>query len=90
MEILAILFIFIFAVIFLKFFAVLFHTGMFLILLPFKILAFVLSTLLVIFVLLPLGIVGAITSLLLAPLALAFVFMPLILIIWGIFLLLKE
>ena len=87
MEILTILLIIFFAVLFLKLFSLLFQTGIFLILLPFKILAVLLSGLLVGLVLVPLGIVGALAGLVIAPLALLVVFLPVILIIWGIYLL---
>lgn len=89
MEILAILLIIVFALLFLKIFALLFQTGIFLVMLPFKILAIVLSGLFVFLILIPLGIVGAIVGLLLAPLALIVFFLPVVLIIWGIYLLVK-
>jgi hypothetical protein len=90
MEIITVLFIVLFALIFFKIFGLLFHTGMFLILLPLKILAVLFSALLVIFILIPLGIVGAIAGVFLAPFALLVVFLPVILIIWGIYLLVKN
>jgi hypothetical protein len=89
MEILAILLIIVFAVLFLKIFALIFQTGIFLVMLPFKILAIVLSGLFVFFILIPLGMVGAIVGLLLAPLALIVFFLPVVLIIFGIYLLVK-
>jgi len=90
MELVAILVIVVFALILFKIFGLLFHTGMFLILLPLKILAIVFSALVVVFILIPLGIVGAIAGVLLAPFALLAIFLPVILIIWGIYLLVRN
>ena len=90
MELIALLMIVLFSLVFFKILGLLFHTGMFLILLPFKILAVLFSALLVVFILVPLGIVGAIAGVFLAPFALLVIFLPVLLIIWGIYLLVRN
>lgn len=90
MEILSLLLILAFVVVFLKIFSVLLNTGIFLLTLPIKILAVFLSTFIVLVVLLPLGIIGAIAGLLVAPFLLLTILVPVILIIFGIFLLINK
>jgi len=90
MEILSLLLILAFVVVFLKIFSVLLNTGIFLLTLPIKILAVFLSTFIVLVVLLPLGIIGAIAGLLVAPFLLLTILVPVILIIYGIFLLINK
>ena len=70
----------------LKLLALILHTGVFLLTLPFKLLAAVLSVIVVFAVLIPLGVVGAIAGILIAPLALLVILLPFILIGLGIYL----
>ena len=90
MEILGVLLIVIFVVAFLKLFFVFLNTGIFLLALPFKIILALLSLFAVFVVLLPLGIVGAVAGLLVAPLLIIVLLLPVILIIYGIFLLINR
>ena len=90
MEIIAVLFIVLFAVIFLKIIAALLHVSIFMLTLPFKILAGVLSVIVVGVILIPLGLIAGIAGLILAPLALLLPLLPLLLIGGGIWFLLKN
>ncbi|TFG95102.1 MAG: hypothetical protein E4H13_13860 [Calditrichales bacterium] len=90
MEIIALLFIIFFAVIFIKILALLFQTSIFILALPFKILGVVLSAIFVLVLLVPLGIIGAIAGLLVAPLVLLFALAPIVLILLGLYLLIKN
>jgi len=90
MEILSILFIGLFVVVFLKLFSVLLHTGIFLLVLPIKILSILLSLFVVLVVLLPLGVVGVVAGLLVVPLLILAFLLPLLLILYGIYLLINR
>ena len=90
MEILSLLLIIAFVIVFLKIFSVLLNTGIFLLTLPIKILAVFLSFFIVLVFLLPLGIIGAVAGLLVAPFLLLTILVPVVLIAYGIFLLIKK
>jgi len=90
MEILSVLFIAMFVVVFLKLFSILLHTGIFLLALPFKILSVFLSLFVVLAILLPLGIVGAVAGLLLAPLVILAFLLPVFMIFYGIYILINR
>lgn len=90
MEIITLLLIVFIAYIILKLFAAFFHAGIWLLALPFKLLAVVLSSLFVVFVLVPLGVVGALLSLLAVPVALSVLLLPFLLIGLGLWLLLRQ
>jgi len=90
MEILSILLVILLIVIFLKLFSVLLHTGFFLLTLPIKILSVVLSVFVVLAVLLPLGIIGAVAGLLAVPLIILAFLLPVFLILYGIYLLINR
>ena len=66
------------------------HIGIFIITLPIKILAAILSVFVVVFVLIPLELVSGIAALLLAPLALLLPLIPLFLLGLGVYLLIKN
>ena len=87
MEIIALLLIVIFSIVILKVFV---HVGIFMITLPFKILSIVLSTLIVVLILIPLGIVGALAALIAIPFAILILLIPVALILWGVYLLGKS
>jgi hypothetical protein len=87
MEFLALALIIIFAVIILKVFV---HLGIFMITLPFKILSTLLSIIIVGFIMIPLGIVGGLAALIAIPIAILIPLIPIVLILWGVFLLGKS
>lgn len=87
MEIIAIMMIVLLSLLFIKVFV---HLGIFVITLPFKILIFFISALLVIFLLIPLGVIAGLAAVLIAPFALMIPVLPLILIIVGLVLLFKD
>ena len=87
MEIIALLLIVIFSFVILKVFV---HVGVFMITLPLKILSIVLSTLIVVLVLIPLGIVGGLAALIAIPFAILIPLIPIALILWGVYLLGKS
>lgn len=90
MEIITLLLIVFIAYVVLKLFAAFFHVGIWLLALPFKLLAVVLSSLFVIFVFIPLGVVGALLSLIALPVALLVFLLPFLLIAAGLWLLLRQ
>ena len=90
MELVSLLLIVLFAWLFIKLFAFFFHTAAALLILPFKLLAVGLASLLVIFVFVPLGFVAAIAGAVLAPLAILVPLLPFLLIGLGIYLLAKN
>jgi len=67
-----------------------FNAGIFMLALPFKLLAFFLSIILVVFVMIPIGIVGAAATVLLLPLAIIPPLVPYILLGVGLYYLLKR
>ena len=87
MELIGLVLIIVFSIIFLKIFV---NLGIFLITLPIKILAVLFSTLLVVFVLVPLGIVGGIAALIVAPFAILIPILPVALILFGLYLLFRP
>ena len=90
MEILALLLVFCFIYLFLKLFAFIFNAGVFLITLPFAILATLLSVIVVVAVMVPLGIVGALAGIVLVPFAFLGPVLPVVLIILGAVVLLRR
>jgi hypothetical protein len=90
MEIIAVLLIVCFIYLFLKLFAFIFNAGIFLITLPFVIIATLLSVIVVMFVMIPLGIVAALAGLVLAPFAILGPIFPIALILLGTILLLRR
>jgi len=90
MEIVAVLFIILFAMVFLKILAALLHISVFMLTLPFKILAAVLSVFVVGFILIPVGLIAGIASLIIIPFALLIPLFPVLLIGGGIWLLLRN
>ncbi len=90
MEIISIVLIILIAYLILKLFAVFFHAGIWLLALPFKLLAITLSTLLVVFVLVPLGVIGGLLSFLAVPVVLAALLLPFLLIGLGLWLLIRH
>jgi hypothetical protein len=85
MEILSVLLIVAFLLIFLKIFSLLLNTGIFLLTLPIKILGALLSFFVVLVILLPLGIIGAIAGFLAVPFMIIVILLPVFLIGYGIF-----
>jgi hypothetical protein len=90
MEILALFLVIGFIYIFLKLFAFVFNAGVFLITLPLIIIATAFSAIVVVFVMIPLGIVGALAGILLAPFAILGPVLPIVLIFLGAILLLRR
>ena len=90
MEILAVLFFILLAVIFLKILAFVFHVGIFMLALPFKILAISLSAIIVALVLIPLGVIGGLAGLIILPLVIFIPLLPVLLIGVGLWLLLRH
>lgn len=90
MEIIALLFIALVGLVVLKIFAGIFNLALFAVALPFKILAFGFATLLVVFVLIPVGLVAAVAGLLVAPIALLFALAPFLLIALGVYFVVKN
>jgi hypothetical protein len=90
MEILAVFLIFCFIYIFLKLFAFIFNAGVFLITLPFIIMASVLSVIFVVIIMVPLGIVGALAGMLMIPFAFLGPVLPIVLIFLGAIFLLRR
>jgi hypothetical protein len=87
MELIALLLIVLFSIIILKVFV---HIGVFMITLPFKILSVILSALIVFLILIPLGIVGGLAALIAIPIAVIIPLIPIVLILWGVYLLGKS
>ena len=90
MELIILLLIILVAYIIMKLMTVFFHAGIWLLALPFKLLALLLSSIIVVFVLVPLGVVGALLSLLAVPLAFFIYLLPFLLIILGLWLLQRQ
>lgn len=90
MELFSILVILLGALLFLKVLSIVFNTGIFILMLPIKILAVLLSVFVVLLIALPLGIIGAVAGLLAVPLMAFFILLPVIMIFVGIFFLLKR
>lgn len=90
MEIVSIVLIFLIAIVILKLVGVIFHAGIFMIALPFKLLALALSGIVVVLVLIPLGVVAGLIGLIALPLAILGPFLPFILIALGLWALLRR
>lgn len=90
MEIISILLIVLLGIFFLKLFALFFQAGIWVIALPFKILAFLISTVVIVAVLIPLGIVAGLLSIIVLPLALIGPLLPFLLLGLGLWLFLKK
>ncbi len=84
MEAIAILLVILFSIIILK---ACVHLGIFMITLPFKIFAVLISILLVVLIMVPLGIVGGIAAIIAVPFAIIMPLLPILLILWGVYLL---
>lgn len=87
MEIIALLLIIFCSVIILKVFV---HLGIFMITLPFKLLALVISVLVVVLIMIPLGIVGGLAALITIPVVILIPLIPVVLVLWGVYLLGKS
>lgn len=90
MELVSILLILLLAWAIFKAFGFFFDLAAFVILLPIKLLALAIATLLVVFVLIPIGLVAGIASIVVAPLALLLPVLPFLLIGLGIYLLVRH
>lgn len=90
MEVIAILLFVLFGVLFLKILGALFHVGIFVLTLPFKLLAFVFSGLVVFLVLIPLGVVAGLASLVVLPFALLTPLLPIALIGFAVWIFLRD
>lgn len=90
MELFSVLVMLLAALLFLKVLSVLFNTGIFILILPLKILAVLFSVFVVFLIAVPLGLIGTVAGLLAAPLVLFFILLPVILILVGIFLLIRR
>jgi len=90
MEIVSIVLIFLIAIVILKLVGVIFHAGIVMIALPFKLLALALSGFVVVLVLIPLGVVAGLIGLIALPLAILGPFLPFILIALGLWALLRR
>ena len=90
MEIIGILIAVLIIIAFLKLIGLLFHAGIWVIALPFKILFAVIGAIITVAILVPLGVFGAIASIILIPLALIIPLAPFIIIGLGIWLLVRK
>ena len=90
MELIAILFLVICAVLFLKLLAFFVQAGVFIITVPLKIIGFIVSMLLLFFVLIPAGVLSALASLVFVPITLLIILSPLLLIIFLLVLVLRR
>ena len=90
MEIIAILLIIVVAILFLKILSFLLNVGIFMLTIPIKILDFILATFVVVFVLVPVGLVSGLAGLILVPLVILIPLLPFSLLLIGVILLLKK
>ena len=90
MELIGLLLLICLAWVFLKILGAVFHVTFFALTLPFQIIGIVLAVLFSLVILIPLGIVGAIFGVLLAPFALLGSLLPVVLIILGIILIARN
>lgn len=90
MEIIGILIAVLIIIAFLKLIGLLFHAGVWVIALPFKILFGVIGAIIMIAVLIPLGVIGAIASIIVIPFALLVPLAPFLLIGLGVWLLVRK
>jgi hypothetical protein len=78
------------AILFLKILSFLLNVGIFMLTIPIKILAFILATFAVVFVLVPVGLVSGLAGLILVPLVILIPLLPFALLLIGVILLLKK
>ena len=90
MEIIGVLIVVLIIIAFLKLLGVIFHAGVWVIALPFKIIGAVLGLLVMVVILVPLGIFGALASIIMIPIALIIPLAPFIVVGLGIWLLVKK
>ena len=90
MEIIGIIIAVLIIIAFLKLLSIIFHAGVWVIALPFKIIGAVIGALVMLVVLIPLGIFGLLASVIMIPIALIIPLIPFILIGFGIWLLVKK
>ncbi|MEJ2055169.1 MAG: hypothetical protein P8X42_14735 [Calditrichaceae bacterium] len=90
MEILGILLIALIILAFLKMIGLIFHIGLWAIALPFKIVGILIGSVIMVAILIPLGVLGALASLLMIPLAILIPLAPFILVGLGIWLLVRK
>jgi len=90
MEIIGILLIVLIVIGLFKILGLFFHVGIWMIALPFKILGLVIASVVLVAVLIPLGILGALASIIVAPLALLIPLLPFLLVGAGIWLILRH
>ena len=90
MEIIGVLIVVLIIIAFLKLLGVIFHAGVWVIALPFKIIGAVLGLLVMVVILVPLGIFGALASIIMIPIAIIIPLAPFILVGLGIWLLVKK
>ena len=90
MELMSLLLIILLAWLFFKMLGFIFNAAAFMIVFPLKLLALGLASLLVIFVLIPLGLVAGLAGIILAPLAVLVPLLPFLLIGVGLYLLMKN
>lgn len=90
MEIIGVLLIVLIIIAFLKLLGLIFHAGVWVVALPFKIIGAILGSLVMVAILIPLGILGAITSIIMIPIAIIIPLAPFILVGLGIWLLIRK
>ncbi|MBN1406531.1 MAG: hypothetical protein JW956_02005 [Calditrichaceae bacterium] len=90
MEIIGILIAVVIIVAFIKFLGLLLHAGIWVIALPFKIIFAVIGTIIMVAILIPLGILGAIASIVVIPMTLIVPLTPFLLIGLGLWLLIRK
>lgn len=90
MEIIGILIAVIIILAFVKLLGLLFHAGVWVIALPFKILFAVIGAIITLAILVPLGVFGALASIIVIPLALLIPLAPFLLIGFGVWLLVRK
>ncbi len=89
MEIITILFIVLLAIVFMKILAFSLHVGIALLTLPLKLLAVAFASVVVAFVLVPLGVVAGLVGIFVLPFALAIPLLPVLLVLGGLWLLFR-
>ena len=90
MELIAVLLFIVTVLIFLKILGLVLHVGIFMLTWPIKLLALGLSGLIMVLVLIPMGVVAGVASLILLPAVLIGPFIPVLLLVGGLYLLLRN
>jgi len=90
MEIIGIIIAVLIIIVFLKLLGILFHAGVWVIALPFKIIGAVIGVIITLIVLVPLGVFGALASIIIIPFALIIPLAPFLLVGLGIWLLVRK